>query len=151
MTGISVVLLATVRSSPRERCRLDVQWVFYGHGTNWHPAYYPTLAMSALSCVFCLYNLRYRLATWESLPLVKLFTFCHGLCNVMIEGFLPLPGILIIGWLPLVPFHSPAASMLFMYFSVRNCPHIILCSGVLLLEARAHHQPTFTTCRLQFT
>ena len=122
ISGISVVLLATIWSSPCERCRSLVQWVCYGHGTNWHPVYYPALAMSGLSCLVCPYSLRYRVATWKSFSLVKLFTFI-GLCAVISEVFLPLPGFLMMGWLQFVPFHSPTATMACMYYSVRNCQH----------------------------
>ena len=47
--------------------------MFYGYGTNWHPAYYPTLALTITHCFTVLYGLRYRLATWEAFTLVKLF------------------------------------------------------------------------------
>ena len=106
-------------------CRLRVQWVFYGHGTNWHPVYCPTLALAIVLCFSGLYSLRYRLATWQAFTLVKLYD-CIAICTLFVEWFLPLPGFLADRWLHFVPFQSPTMSMAYMYFMVRYCSHMVL-------------------------
>ena len=104
---------------------MRVQWVFYGYGTDWHPAYYPTLALAIAVCFSNLYSLRYRLSTWEAFTLVKLYgAIACGI--ILMEWFLPLPGFLADRWLHFVPFQSPTMSMAYMYFMVRYCSHMVL-------------------------
>ena len=95
-----------------------LQWISYGHGTHWQQAYYAVLIVPILGCITSLYGLRYRMATWDALPLVKIWNIVMVLAfNVQL--FLPLPGFLSNAWLDYVPFRSPTLSMALFYFMVR--------------------------------
>ena len=152
LARLSFVLFAAVPP----HCNPHMQWMFFGYGTNWHPAYYPSLIISALTSFTALYSLRYRLAVWEAFSLVKLHGFI-GTCAIFVELFLPLPGYLDNGWLGYIPFQNPTANMALLYFSVRNCLHLTLgsCDALqclaLYVEASAPPSPASTICRLQLS
>ena len=128
--------------------------MFYGYGTNWHPVYYPTLALAIVHSCIVLYSLRFRLATWEAFTSVKVYVTI-GAWILYIEWFLPIPGFLTDRWLRFVPFQSPTMSMAYMYLMVWHYPHTILGSDdaprvvALLLQTRDHHPSAFLMFRCQ--
>jgi hypothetical protein len=98
-----------------------MQVVFYGYGTGWHWCYYYSLTCQILAMFVNFYALRYRLSVWDAFPLVKAWNFMD-VFSVYLEILLPVPGFFWKKMLHLVPFKSPAWTLLYFYIIVRHFP-----------------------------
>jgi hypothetical protein len=103
-----------------------MQVVFYGYGTGWHWSYYFSMIVQALTSIFLLSGLRYRLAIWKTLTLVKAWTVLIILA-AYIEVLLPIPGFLTVKMLHVVPFRSPTWALAYLYIMVSTIHAVYLC------------------------
>jgi hypothetical protein len=108
-----------------------MQVVFYGYGTGWHWCYYFSMTVQIIGCILLLHGLRYGLAVWKDLTVVKVFTVLCILAEY-IEVLLPIPGFLTVKMLHLVPFQSPTWTLAYLYIIVWHSSCIV--SVFILLE-----------------
>jgi hypothetical protein len=98
-----------------------MQIMFYGYGTGWHWCYYLPLTVQIVNSILGLFSLRSRPAVWNAFPLVKAYTAMIYLA-IYIEVVLPIPGFVTAKMLHLVPFRSPAWTLVYYYIIVWHFP-----------------------------
>jgi hypothetical protein len=105
-----------------------VQFIFYGYGTNWHWCYYFTMAVQTLASFSILYSLRFRLATWEAHPFVRVWNVVMPV-SILAEVFLPVPGFIYSKMRKLTPLQSATWTMAYYYVAVSmlSCSDLTEC------------------------